>query len=83
MNEWFESIVKDYTKEQAIEDIKWVETIKKKLYAKLHDDLLCTISSLLHKFLLKKGVRDIFEYWTLLSNSPPKWNRWENQEEWE
>jgi hypothetical protein len=62
LNEWFERIVCDYIEEQAIKDRSPVETVKEKIYTDLHDVFLCTIPSLLHKFLLDKGVRDIDEY---------------------
>jgi hypothetical protein len=69
LNEWFERIIHDYIEEQAIEDRESVETIKNKFYTDLHDGFLCTIPSLLHKFLLDKGVRDIVNtnpFWPIL-----------------
>jgi hypothetical protein len=68
-NEWFERIVRDYIEEQAIEYRESVETIKNKFYIELHDGFMCTIMSLLHKFLLDKGVRDIIKYRTPLGQS--------------
>jgi hypothetical protein len=62
LNEWFENIVQDYIKEQSIKYRESVKTIKNKLYTELHDEFLCIVPSLLHKFLLEKGVEDIVEY---------------------
>jgi hypothetical protein len=75
--------MKDYIEEKEIEDRESVQTIKNKFYTKLHDDFLCTIPSLLHKFILDKGVGDIIEYRTLLKNPPPNSNWKERQDEWE
>jgi hypothetical protein len=83
MNEWFENIVHDYIEEQVIEDRETVKTIKNKLYIELHDGFLCIVVSLLHKFLLDKGFRDIVECRPLLKNPPPSSNWQEKQEEWE
>jgi hypothetical protein len=55
LNEWFEIIIHDYIEEQAIKDRSSVETIKDKFYTDLHNGFLCTVSSLLHKFMLDKG----------------------------
>jgi hypothetical protein len=62
LNEWFERIMQDYMEEKGIEDRDSVQTIKNKFYTELHDEFLCTIPSLLHKFLLDKGVSDIVQY---------------------
>jgi hypothetical protein len=83
LNEWFEKIMHDYIEEQAIEDRESVKTIKNKFYIELHDGFLCIVPSLLHKFLLDKGVRDIVEYRPLLKNPPLNSNWKEKQEEWE
>jgi hypothetical protein len=54
IKEWFDRIVEDYIKEQAIEEGLLVEIVKDKFYTDMHDDFLCTVPSLLHKFLLDK-----------------------------
>jgi hypothetical protein len=83
LNEWFENIVHDYIEEQVIEDRESVETIKNKFYIELHNVFLCTIPSLLHKFLLDKGVQGHCRIPTPLKNPPPNSNWQEKQEEWE
>jgi hypothetical protein len=75
--------VEDCIEDQAIKDRESIQTIKNKFYMKLHDGFLCTIPSLLHKFLLYKGVDDIVEYQPPLKNPPPNSNWQKKQEEWE
>jgi len=67
----------------VIEDRELVETIKNFFYMKLHDGFFFTVSSLLHNFLLDKGVEDIIEYQTILKIPPLNFNDQEKQEEWE
>jgi hypothetical protein len=84
LHEWFERIAQDYIEEQAIEDSSSIDTVKDKFYIDLHDGFLCTVPSLLHKFLLDKGVReDIVEYQPLLSTPPPNSNWEKKQRDWE
>jgi hypothetical protein len=40
LNKWFERVVKDYIKEQAIEDRESFKTIKNKFYNDFHDGFL-------------------------------------------
>jgi hypothetical protein len=80
MNEWFDRIMQDYIEEQAIKDRESEQTIKNKFYTKLHDGFLCTVLSLLQKFLLDKGAGDIIEYRPLLKNPPPNSNWKERQD---
>ena len=49
----------------------------------MHDGFLCTISTLLHKFLLEKGVCDIIQYRPRIGTSLPNSNYQERDEEWE
>jgi ribose 1,5-bisphosphokinase PhnN len=72
LNEFFKRVVKYYIEYQEAEDTKSVQTIKNEFYNEFHDDFLCTIPSLLHKFLLEKGVDDIVEYRPPLKDPPLK-----------
>jgi hypothetical protein len=82
LNEWFKRIIQDYIEEQAIEGKPLVEAIKDEFYIDLHDSFLCTIPSLLPKFMLDKGVRDIVEYQTLIGTPPPNSDWEKEQDEW-
>ena len=59
MSEWFEKITDEFCEEQAAEDKTSVETIKKKFYTDLTEQFLCSLPTLLFKFLIKKGVGHI------------------------
>ena len=84
MSEWFEKIADDFCEEQAVEDRTSVETIKKKFYTDLTEQFLCSLPTLLFKFLVKKGVGHIVEPRPSLRGPPlnPNWvekqKRWEN-----
>ena len=92
MLEWFEKIFDDFSEEQAIEDRTSVETIKEKFYTNLTEQFLCSLPTLLFKFLIEKGVGYIVEPRPSLRRPPlnPSWEekkkRWENfiaEREWE
>jgi hypothetical protein len=55
----------------------------KKNYIDLHEGFLCTIPTMLHKFLLDKGVSDIVEYWPRLGTPLPNNNYKGRDEDWE
>ena len=52
--EWFENITNEFCEEQAIEERISVETIQKKLYTDHIEQLLCSLPTLLFKFLIEK-----------------------------
>jgi hypothetical protein len=56
LNEWVDRIVEDYIEDQAVEYRDSIQAIKKNLYMELHNGFLCIVPSLLHEFLLDKGV---------------------------
>ena len=69
-----------------------METIQKKFYTDLTEQFLCSLSTLLFKFLIKKGVGQIVEPHTSLRGPPlnPNWEEkkkgWEKfiaEREWE
>ena len=61
LSEWFEKIDDKFCEEQAVEERTLVETIKKKFYTDLTEKFLCSLPTLLFKFLIKKGLGHIFE----------------------
>ena len=83
LSEWFEKIVDEFYKEQAVEEITLVETIQKKFYIDLTEQFLCSLSTLLFKFLIEKGVGHIVEPRPLLSEPPQNTNWAEKQKKWE
>ena len=92
MSEWFKKIVDEFCEEQAVEERTSVETIKKKFYTDLIEQFLCSLLTLLFKFLIEKGVGHIVEPSPSLCGPPlnPNWEkkkkRWEKfiaEREWE
>ena len=92
MSEWFEKIADDFCEEQAVEDRTSVETIKEKFYTDLTEQFLCSLPTLLFKFLIEKVVCHIVEPHPSLRGLPlnPNWaekkKRWEKfiaEREWE
>ena len=61
MSEWFEKIVDDFCEEQAVEDRTLVETVKEKFYTDLTEQFMCSLLTLLFKFLIEKGVGHIIK----------------------
>ena len=59
LSEWFEKIIDDFCEEQAVEDRTSVETVKDKFYIDLTEQFLCSLPTLLFKFLIEKGVGHI------------------------
>ena len=59
--EWFEKIADDFCEEQALKDINLVETVKEKFYTDLTEQFMCSLPTLLFKFLIEKGVGHIVE----------------------
>ena len=61
MSEWFEKITDEFCEEQAVEDRTLVEFVKNKFYIDLTEQFLCSLPTLLFKFLIEKGVGHIVE----------------------
>ena len=74
MSEWFEKIIDDFCEEQAVEDRTSVETVKEKFYTDLTEQFLCSLLTLLFKFLINKGAGHIIEPRPSLHESPSKSN---------
>ena len=56
MSEWFEKIADEFCEEKAVEKRTSMETIKNKFYTNLTEKFLCSLPTLLFKFLIDKGV---------------------------
>ena len=83
LSKWFEKIVDEFCEEQAIEERTLVETIQKKFYTDLTEQFLCSLSTLLFKFLIEKGVGHIEEPRPPLHEPPSNSNWAEKQKKWE
>ena len=74
LSEWFEKIVDEFYEEQAVEERTSVETIQKKFYTDLTEQFLCSLPTLLFKFLIEKGVGHIIEPHPSLRELPQNFN---------
>ena len=61
LSEWFEKIAEEFCEEKAVEDGTSVETVKKKFYTELTEQFLCSLPTLLFKFLIEKGIGHMVE----------------------
>ena len=76
-------IIDDFSEEQAVEDKTLVETVKEKFYTDLTEQFLCSLSNLLFKFLIEKGVGHIVKPRPSLHELPSNSNWVEKQKKWE
>ena len=83
MSEWFEKIIDDFCEEQAVEDRTSVETVKEKFYTDFTEQFLCSLLTLLFKFLIEKGARHIVKPRPPLHEQPSNSNWAEKQRKWE
>ena len=83
MSEWFEKITDEFWEEQAVEERASVEIIEKKFYTGLIEQFLCSLLTLLFRFLIEKGVGHIVEPHPSLREPPPNSNWAEKQNQWE
>ena len=81
--DWFEKIVDEFYEEHSIEERTSVETIQNKFYTDITDKLLCSLPTLLFKFLIEKRVGHIVESCPSLHEPPPNSNWVEKQRKWE
>ena len=79
MSKWFEKIVDDFCEEQAVEDRTSIETVKEKFYTDSTEQFMCSLLTLLFKFLIEKGVGHIVEPHPSLHELPSKSN-WEEKQ---
>ena len=79
LSEWFEKITNEFCEEQAIEERTSVETIQKKFYTDHTEQFMCSLPTLLFKFLIEKGMGHIVEPCPSLHEPPPNSNQEEKQ----
>ena len=60
LSEWVEQIVDDFCEEQAIDRRASFDNIKNRFHDDFHEIFLYTIPTFLFKFLINKGVSQIF-----------------------
>lgn len=60
-SEWVENIIDEFCEEQAIDERTSYDSIKDRFHDDFHESFLCTIPTLLFKFLINKGVAHIVE----------------------
>jgi hypothetical protein len=70
-------------KNQAIEERMSVNKVKEIFYKDFHDEFFCIMPTLLHKFMLDKGIGHIFEYQPHLYSTPPNSDWRSKKYDWE
>ena len=83
LSQCFEKITDEFCEEQAIEKRTSVETILKKFYTDHTEPFLCSLPTLLFKFLIEKGVGHIIKPHPSLHEPPQNSNWAEKQKKWE
>ena len=83
LSEWFEKIIDDFCKEQAVEQRVSDESIDKFFYIDFTEQFLWSLPTLLFKFLIEKGVGPIIESRPSLHEPPPNCNWAKKQKKWE
>ena len=83
LSEWFEKIVDEFCEEQAVKDRTSVKIEKEKFYIDLAKQFLCSLLTLLFKFLIEKGAGRIVEPRPPLCAQPPNTKWAEKQRKWE
>lgn len=90
LSEWVVQIVNELYKERAIDERASFDNVKSHFHEDLHEIVFCTISTLLFKLLIDKGVSHIVEPRPPLvdpwSNNDQecikKWEKFINNQEW-
>ena len=59
LSEWVEQIVDEFCEEQAIDERASFDNIKDRFHDDFHESFLCTVTTLLFKFLIDNGVSHI------------------------
>ena len=83
LSEWFEKIPDEFCEEKAVEDQTSVETVKAKFYTDFTEQFLCSLLTLLFKFLIENRAGHIVEPRPPLCKQPPNTNWEEKQRKWE
>lgn len=61
LSEWFQKTVDEFCEEKVIEECTSFDDIKYRFHENLHDIFMCTIPTLLFKFLIDKATTCIIE----------------------
>ena len=61
LTEWVETICKELCEHGVTETYSSIQNIERQFYSDLHDNFLCILPVLLHKFLIDKGAGHIVE----------------------
>ena len=59
LSKWVEQIVDNFCEEQAIDERTSFDNIKNHFHDDFHESFLCTVLTLLFKFLIDKGITHI------------------------
>ena len=82
MLEWFENIIDEFCEEQVMEERTLVKSVQKRFYTDFTEHFLCSLPTLLFKFLIEKGVGHIVEPRPSLCEPPPNSNWVEKHKKW-
>ena len=74
LSEWFEIITDEFYEEQAVEERVSVESIEKRFYIDFIEQFLCSLPTLLFKFLIERGLGHIVKPRPLLTEPPSNTN---------
>ena len=83
LSEWFEKIADEFYQEQVVEERVSVESIEKRFYIGFTEQFLCSLLTLLFKFLIDRGVGHIVEARPSPIEQPANTNWAEKQKAWE
>ena len=61
LSDWFKKIANDFCEEQAVEDRTSMESVKAKFYIDFTEQFLCSLLTLLFKFLIENEAGHIVE----------------------
>ena len=61
LSKWFEKIADGFCQEQAVEERVSVEIIEKIFYTDFTEQFICSLTTLLFKFLINIGIGHIFK----------------------
>ena len=91
LTEWVETICKEFCEDKATKSYSSIQNIERQFYSDLHENFLCILPVLLHKFLIDKGMGHIVEPQPMLGQHPnmnweeheKAWERFIKEREWE
>ena len=75
LSEWVKNTMDEFCEEQAIDERTSYDSIKDRFHDDFHESFLCTIPTLLFKFLIDKGIDHIVQPRPLLVEPRSDTNR--------